>query len=68
MGTYLTLKRLGKADCGERMTQAESRKVQLDMLDSLASFCDKNGLRYFLSTELYWGQFCVTDLFLGRMT
>ena len=35
MGTYLTLKRLGKADCGERMTQAESRKVQLDMLDSL---------------------------------
>lgn len=34
MGTYLTLKRLGKADCGERMTQAESRKVQLDMLDS----------------------------------
>ena len=49
MGTYLALKKLGKVDCGESMTQTESRKVQLDMLDSLASFCDKNGLRYFLS-------------------
>ncbi len=44
-----TLTRLKRDDCGERMTREESRKVQLDMLDTLAEFCDQNGLRYFLS-------------------
>ncbi len=41
--------RLKKEDCGKAMTGDESRRVQLEMLDALASFCDKNGLRYFLS-------------------
>lgn len=38
-----------KEDCGKPMTQEESRKVQVDMLDALASFCDNHGLRYYLS-------------------
>lgn len=43
------LVRFTKEDCGVRMTREESRKVQLDMLNVLAEFCDKNNLRYFLS-------------------
>lgn len=42
-------KRLTKADCGREMTQAECRKVQLDMLDALDAFCKEHNLRYFLS-------------------
>lgn len=38
-----------KDDCGRLMSQEESRRVQLDMLDALAKFCDENGIRYFLS-------------------
>lgn len=41
--------RLTKEDCGKEMTQAECRKVQLDMLDALDAFCKKHNLRYFLS-------------------
>ncbi len=40
---------LSKEDCGEVMSQRESRAVQLAMLDTLADFCDQHGLRYFLS-------------------
>lgn len=43
------LKQFTKEDCGELMTQEESRKVQIDMLDALAEFCDSYGLRYYLS-------------------
>ncbi len=35
--------------CGRKMEQDESRKRQLNMLDTLAEYCDQNGLRYFLS-------------------
>ena len=41
--------RLTKEDCGKEMTQAECRKVQLDMLDALDAFCKEHNLRYFLS-------------------
>lgn len=46
MGQY---PKFTKKDCGEKMSQEESRKVQLEMLNTLADFCDKHGLRYFLS-------------------
>ena len=32
----------------KRMTQEEIKKVQLDMLEAFAKFCNQNGLRYFL--------------------
>ncbi len=41
--------RFTKADCGEPMTTEDVRNVQLDMLNKIAEFCDRNGLRYFLS-------------------
>lgn len=43
------LKHFTKEDCGKLMTQEESRKVQIAMLDALASFCDRHNLRYYLS-------------------
>ncbi|MDO4169117.1 MAG: LicD family protein [Lachnospiraceae bacterium] len=41
--------KFSKSQCGNKMTQMESRQVQIDMLDNLVEFCDKHGLRYFLS-------------------
>ncbi len=38
-----------KDDCGKEMTMAESRQVQIRMLDAVAAFCDAHGLRYYLS-------------------
>ncbi len=40
---------LQKRDCGQKMTQAEIRNIQLDMLDSLVEYLGMNGLRYYLS-------------------
>lgn len=42
-------KKFTKSDCGKEMTPEETRRVQLDMLDALAEYCDQHGLRYFLS-------------------
>lgn len=43
------MQRLAKADCGPQMTREEFRRVQINMLDELARFCDENHLRYYLS-------------------
>lgn len=40
---------LQKSDCGQEMTQAEIRGIQLEMLDCLAEYLHANGLRYYLS-------------------
>ena len=38
-----------KECCGKRLSQEESRKIQIEMLDTLAEYCDHHDLRYFLS-------------------
>ncbi len=40
---------MSKADCKVPMSRNDSRKAQLDMLDTLVEFCEKNNLRYSLS-------------------
>ena len=34
---------------GRKITPEEARRIQLDMLDALAAFCDAHGLTYYLS-------------------
>ncbi len=43
------LKKMTKADCGAELPQSAARAIQLDMLQTLAQFCDENSLRYYLS-------------------
>ena len=42
-------RKLGKDDCGERMSTETMRAVQIDMLNAFADYCDANELRYYLS-------------------
>lgn len=43
------LQKMTKEDCGAELTKEEGRKIQLDMLRTIAAFCDGHGLRYYLS-------------------
>lgn len=42
-------RKITAADCGEPISLSQMREIQLDMLQTFADFCDKNGLRYYLS-------------------
>lgn len=43
------MRKLNKNDCGETISLDEMKSHLLDMLISLSDFCEKNGIRYYLS-------------------
>jgi lipopolysaccharide cholinephosphotransferase len=40
---------LSKINCGSVASRADSRSMQMDMLDTIVDFCKQNNLRYYLS-------------------
>lgn len=43
------MKQYTKADCGETVSLSEMKEHLLSMICALADFCEKNGIRYYLS-------------------
>ncbi len=41
--------KLQKSDCGRRMTEEETRTIQMDLLRTLAAYCERHKLRCYLS-------------------